>query len=94
MRVTIIDIEWFNKISFTPNVVCMKLSSYHKQLGDLINFPTNSFELNLKFDKMYIIRKSLGSKIPIELDIKNEKVFLLGEGFKFNSRYYDTNNNI
>lgn len=85
MRVTIIDLDWYNKVSFLPNVKCMKLSSYHQQLGDLVSFPQNEYELLLDYDKMYIIRESMDGRIPKELPLRSEKVYLMGKFFK---KYY------
>lgn len=88
MRITIIDLDWYNKLSFVPNVKCMKLSSYHIQCGDLVNFPTNSYELTMDYDKMYIVREKMGGSIPKGIKIRDENVFLLGDFFnKFYSRY-------
>lgn len=85
MRVTIIDLDWINKVSFLPNVKCMKLSSYHQQMGDLVSFPLSELELLLDYDKMYVVRESMGGKMPKQIPIRSEKVFLLG---KFFSKYY------
>ena len=88
MRVTIIDLDWYNKVSFLPNVKCMKLSSYHQQLGDLVSFPQNEYELLLDYDKMYIIRESMDGTIPKKLPLRSEKVYLMGKFFKkYYSRY-------
>ena len=36
MRVAMLDLDWYNHQSFVPNEKCMKLSSFHKQCGDLV----------------------------------------------------------
>ena len=36
----------------------MKISSYHKQLGDEVNFVTKEDDLNRPYDLMYIIKES------------------------------------
>lgn len=85
MKITIVDLDWFNKVSFLPNVKCMKLSSYHQQLGDLVSFPQTEVELLLDYDKMYVVRESMSGKLPKQIPIRSEKVYLLG---KFFSKYY------
>ena len=58
MVVTIWDTDWcYNKESF-PNIYCMKLSSYHQQLGDTINFVRDEVDTTLACDKRYIFREN------------------------------------
>lgn len=88
MKVTIIDLDWFNKISFLPNVKCMKLSSYHQQKGDLVNFPQTEWEFMLDYDIMYIVREKMSGSMPRGLPLRDEKTYLLGAFFsKYYSRY-------
>ena len=88
MRVTIVDLEWYNHKSFIPNPKCMKISSYYKQLNALVNFATNSYDLKMDYDKMYVVRESImGGSFPEEIDLRDEKIVLIGEGLKFYDRY-------
>lgn len=88
MRITIVDLDWLNKVSFVPNVKCMKLSSYHQQLGDLVSFPQSELELLLDYDKMYVVRDKMSGKMPKQIPIRDEKVYLIGDYFgRFYSRY-------
>lgn len=88
MRVTIVDLEWYNHTSFVPNPRCMKLSSYHKQKKDTVNFATNVNELLIDYDIMYVVRESiLGGGFPEEIDLLDERLQLIGEGLKYYSRY-------
>lgn len=87
MRVTIIDLDWYNKISFLPNPICMKLSSYHKQMRDLINFPKDGFEIKMSYDLMYVVSKQKKIKIPSEINCRDKNVRLFGENFKFLKQY-------
>ena len=59
MRVTIVDLEWYNHKSFVPNPKCMKISSYYKQLNALVNFALNKFDLLMDYDEMYVIRETI-----------------------------------
>ena len=88
MRVTIVDLEWYNRKSFVPNPKCMKISSYYKQLNALVNFALNKFDLLMDYDEMYVVRESLtGGVFPVEIDLLNPNVHLIGEGLKFYERY-------
>ena len=88
MYVTILDLEWYNHTSFVPNPKCMKISSYHKQKKDIVNFVTDSSSLLIKYDRMYIVRESItGGGFPEEVNLLDEKVFLIGEGLKYYNRY-------
>ena len=95
MRVTIVDLEWYNHKSFVPNPKCMKISSYYKQLNALVNFALNKFDLLMDYDEMYVIRESLtGGAFPVEIDLLNPRVHLIGEGLKFYERYMKDIDNV
>lgn len=88
MRVTIVDLEWYNHKSFLPNPKCMKISSYHKQLNDLINFALDKYMLQMDYDIMYVVRETIaGGAFPVEIDLLDGRVHLIGEGLKFYDRY-------
>lgn len=87
MRVTIVDVEWYNKSSFTPNITCMKLSSYHQQLGDLVTLANDEFDIKMDFDIMYVIREKISGSLPPGVKVRDKKVNLIGPGFKFYDRY-------
>ena len=85
MVVTIWDTDWcYNKESF-PNIYCMKLSSYHQQLGDTINFVRDEVDTTLACDKRYIFRENEDTPLPPRRLLDENKTILLGKGFK----YYD-----
>ena len=60
MRVTIWDLDYYyakEKVNcFNPDV--MKISSYHKQLGDTINFVTTQDDIRRPYDLYYIIKEN------------------------------------
>ena len=87
MRVVIVDLEWYNKVSFSPNIMCMKLSSYYQQMGHLVTLAQDEYDLRLDFDEMYVIRKSIGGSLPPQIKIRDQRVHLMGPGFKFYDRY-------
>jgi len=64
MRVTIWDLDYYyskNKVNcFNPDV--MKISSYHKQLGDEVNFVEKDDDIYRPHDIYYIIKEN--SKTP------------------------------
>lgn len=86
-KVTIIDVEWYNGYSRLPKPLCMKLSSYHKQLGDIINFAETGWQINLDFDIMYVVREGTAGTLPKEIPMHNDKVYLIGNGFRYYNRY-------
>ena len=59
MRVTIWDLDYYHakeKVNcFNPDV--MKISSYHKQMGDTINFVTTQDDIRRPYDLYYIIKE-------------------------------------
>ena len=58
MRVTIWDLDYYyssTKVDcFNPDV--MKISSYHKQLGDQVNFVLKEDDIYRPYDLYYIIK--------------------------------------
>lgn len=83
MIITIWDTDWCaNKESF-PNIYCMKLSSYHQQLGDTINFVDDDFKGNLVCDKRYIFREKDSTPLPPKQYIDAANTILLGRGFRY-----------
>ena len=89
MRVTILDLDWYNNIRKTPNIICMKISSYYKQLGYVVNFPTKKLELSLDFDELYVVRDSLWGEVPTEINLLDLHVKLVGKAFRFHKRKYE-----
>ena len=67
MKIGIIDAEIIGKKKHRfPNLVCMKLSSYYKQLGNDVDLILDYEKIN-KYDKVFI------SKVFIKTDIPNER---------------------
>ena len=90
MKVTIVDLDWYSKKSFVPNAKCMKIASYYKQQQAIVNFATNSYELRMDYDKMYVIRENfINGGIPEEIKLLDDKVILIGSGLKFYDRYQE-----
>lgn len=86
MKVTIWDLDYYyTKKDF--NIECMKISSFHKQKGDSINFVTNEFQVEMEFNLMYITKKSLKVQAPPLWLLENSKVRVWGEGFKYFTNY-------
>ena len=61
----------------------MKLSSYHKQRGDNINFVTDIHQVGLSFDRMYIARVDETTEVPSKKLLDDSRVMLLGKGFQY-----------
>lgn len=83
MKISIWDLDWFYKKSYIPNITCMRLSSYHKQKGDEINFIEEDFQQTLGFDIMYIVRESDTTTMPSRKLLDDKRVILFGKGFKY-----------
>lgn len=85
MKVGIIDAEIIgkNKHRF-PNLVCMKLSSYHKTLGNNVTLLT-SYDNVDKYDTVYLSKVFIKTEIPNEPDDKLLKTeATIGEYYKDN----------
>lgn len=73
MNIGIIDAEIIgkNKHRF-PNLVCMKLSSYHKGKGDNVTLLLSYDEVN-KYDLVYVSKVFIKTEIPCEQEDKTLK---------------------
>ena len=83
MKVAIIDADLIGRKKHRfPNLVCMKLSGYHKELGDEVSLLLAYEDLEY-FDRIYISKVFTDTKVPdVILSLPN--VFYGGTGF-----YYD-----
>ena len=61
----------------------MRLSSYHKQKGDKINFISQQTHLDLRYDIMYIACEHDDIEKPDNKYIKDKRTVLLGRGFRY-----------
>lgn len=84
MRVTIWDLDYYyakNRTNcFNPDA--MKISSYHKQLGDKVNFVVKEDDIRRPYDLYYIIKeKQETPNAPLDFYL-NTKVRWWGKAFK------------
>ena len=87
-RITIWDMDFYHKKSFTPNPIAMKLSSYHKQKGHLINFISEAYHITMSFDTFYIIKEKPRTPKPPGHLLHHKQVNLIGKSFKFFDNYW------
>jgi hypothetical protein len=89
MRISIWDMDWFHKQSFVPNYKAQKISSFHKQKGDIINFIEETEHLTFEYDLLYIIREKKITPFPPRKYIDKQDCKLIGAEFDFYDNYYD-----
>lgn len=61
----------------------MKLSSYHKQLGDSVALIETELDLRRRYDLLYIYKANTDLASPPPSMMYSNKVKLMGEGFKY-----------
>ena len=72
-KIAIIDADIIGKKKHRfPNLCCMKLSSYHKQMGDSVILKTDYDNLDV-YDKVYISKVFTDTEVPGEPEDKSEK---------------------
>ena len=64
MKIAIWDIDWFHNKESIPNVKCMKLSSFHKQRKDEVFMVVDKFDIDFKYDRLYIVKEDENSGLP------------------------------
>lgn len=65
----------------------MKISSFHKQKGDKINFITLPMHIDMKYDIMYITKKDDSLKNPPLRYLNNPNSRVWGAGFRYFTNY-------
>lgn len=86
MRVSIWDIDYYcaeDKTNmFNPDA--MKISSYHKQRGDQVNFVLSKDDINRPYDLFYIIKENqfLSFNPPYTFYLDNNRVRWWGEAYR------------
>ena len=80
MRIAIIDADLIGRKKHRfPNLVCMKLSGYHKGTGDEVIFKTDYSDLEC-FDKVYLSKVFTDTEVP-EAVLKLPNMNYGGTGF-------------
>ena len=87
MKISIWDLDWYHKQSFIPNVKCMKISSFHKQQGDEINFITTQHQINFACDKLYLVCEKKSTQLPSRKIIDDNRTILIGSAFELYSKH-------
>lgn len=86
LKVAIWDLEYYfaiNKVNcFNPDA--MKISSYHKQKGDQVFLISNEYEINNKYDIIYILKERANTPNPPLKFFLDDKVRWLGRACNFN----------
>lgn len=81
MHISIWDLDYYytrNKVNcFNPDV--MRISSYHKQMGDEINFVTHDYDIYRPYDLYYLVRENSKTPNPPARFFTDKKVRWLGE---------------
>ena len=80
MKIGIIDADLIGrKKHYFPNLVCMKLSAWHKKKGDKVKFLTQYYHLT-EYDRVYIAKVFTDTPVPDEV-LKMSNVIYGGTGF-------------
>lgn len=90
-RITIWDMDFYYKKSFSPNPKAMKISSYHQQIGNLVNFVTEKYHINMLFDELYIIKEKRSTPRPAGNLIDDKRSRLIGSDFRYDDQKWEIN---
>ena len=80
MQIAVLDADLIaRKRHRFPNLVCMKLSGYHKSEGDGVTLKTDYANLD-SFDKVYIAKVFTNTRVPSDV-LHRKNVLYGGTGF-------------
>jgi hypothetical protein len=79
--------DFYYKATVVPNPEVMKISSFHKQNGDLINFVEEKGHINMPYDLFYLVKDKRRTKMPPGKLMDDDRVRLMGRYFKHFPNY-------
>ena len=88
------DCDWNEDHKALYNVVSMKISSFHKQLGDEVHLASEEWLPFGNYEKLYIIRESLSAALPPMKFLDDKRTVGLGNAMQGFSFYIDLPNSI
>ena len=88
MTIFILDLDWMFDKSEIPNINCMKISSFHKQLGHQVYLINDISELHSPYDKLYIWGESDSIPTVSHKILNDKRTMLFGKRFEFCNRQY------
>lgn len=89
MRVTIWDLDYYYTTSRVNcfNVDAMRISSYHKQRGDAVNFVRSEFDIGRPYDVYYIFKEKSNLPNPPAQFYTDPRVKWLGKANRVRCNY-------
>ena len=87
-RVMIWDMDWFEKNTFEPKPVAMKVASFHKQSGDNVFFVESTNDLLFDYDLIYVFREKKNTNFPPLKILDSPKSRLCGKEFIYYEGYW------
>lgn len=82
MKIGIIDADLIGRDHHRfPNLACLKISAYHKEIGDEVTLLTSYEDID-QYDQVYISKVFTDTPFPAEIK-ENDKIHLGGTGFYF-----------
>ena len=85
----ILDCEHYHGECKIPNYIAMKVSSYHKMMGDRVIFLSKGDHMTRLYNTCYIIKHHHGTPYPPTNLYDDDRTALMGEAFKGFDRYYE-----
>ena len=82
MRVGIWDLSYYQNHK-GQNAELMKISSYHKQIGDSVNLFEDIVDTKRQYELIYIYRDNDELPMPPIQFMNKSNVRLMGNGFKY-----------
>ena len=92
MTIFILDLDWMFDKSEIPNINCMKISSFHKQLGHQVYLINDISELHSPYDKLYIWGESDSIPTLSHKILNDKRTMMFGKRFEFCNSFFKITN--
>ena len=83
MRVGIWDLDYYYNKKQINNVDLMKISSFHKQLGDSVNLFEDEIDTKRPYELIYVSKNNPDIPTPPAHFMKRNDLRLVGKAFRF-----------
>ena len=81
-KISIFDSEFYYNQSKLPSWKAMKISSFYKQQGYIVNLYTQDFKITYDYDAAFVIKERIDTKMPPSRLLDDGRTILMGKALE------------